>query len=116
MIAAIIPKLPFIDKDQTLNFYEKLGFVLDSDYGDYCIVSKNDLEIHLFAYKDLNPLQSDFMIYVRMDMAIDEFYTALSSQNIEVHPNGKLERKPWGQIEFSLLDPNGTLLTFGQSI
>jgi len=27
---------------------------------------------------------------------------------------GKLEEKPWGEIEFSLLDPNHNLLTFGQ--
>jgi hypothetical protein len=33
-----------------------------------------------------------------------------------MHPNGYLETKPWGQKEFSLLDPDNNLLTFGQSI
>jgi len=27
-----------------------------------------------------------------------------------------LETKPWGQKEFSVLDPDNNLLTFGQSI
>ncbi|SHI33619.1 bleomycin resistance protein [Flavobacterium terrae] len=116
MITAIIPKLPFIHKSKTIEFYEKLGFVLNSDYDDYCIISKDDLEIHLFAYQNLNPMKSDFMIYIRLEDKIDEFYKKLEEKNIEIHPNGKLEVKPWNQIEFSIIDPNGTLLTFGQSI
>lgn len=116
MITAIIPKLPFIDKGKTLSFYESLGFVLNSDYGDYCIISKDDFEIHLFSFNDLNPMKSDFMIYVRLENEIDGFYKKLMDNNIEIHPNGKLEVKPWNQIEFSIIDPNGTLLTFGQSI
>jgi len=27
---------------------------------------------------------------------------------------GHLEKKPWGQKEFSMLDPDNNLLTFGQ--
>jgi hypothetical protein len=27
-----------------------------------------------------------------------------------------MEIKPWGQIEFSLLDPDHNLLTFGQTV
>jgi hypothetical protein len=34
---------------------------------------------------------------------------------MEIHPNGKLQTKPWGQKEFSILDPDNNLLTFGQS-
>jgi hypothetical protein len=32
------------------------------------------------------------------------------------HPNGHLAIKPWGQKEFSILDPDNNLLTFGQNI
>jgi hypothetical protein len=35
--------------------------------------------------------------------------------NVSIHPNGHLEDKPWQQREFSLLDPDNNLLTFGQS-
>lgn len=37
-------------------------------------------------------------------------------EDITIHPNGSLETKPWGMKEFSLLDPNGTLLTFREKI
>jgi hypothetical protein len=116
MITAIIPKLPFIDKVKTLSFYQKLGFVLDADYGDYCIISKDKTEIHLFSFPKLNPFQSDFMVYIRMNADIEKMYINFQENLIEIHPNGNLEKKPWNQIEFSILDPNGTLLTFGQSL
>jgi hypothetical protein len=40
----------------------------------------------------------------------------LLGDQIPIHPNGHLETKPWGQIEFSLLDPDYNLLTFGQGL
>jgi len=33
-----------------------------------------------------------------------------------IHPNAPLEAKPWGQLEFFLLDPDNNLLTFGQEL
>jgi uncharacterized glyoxalase superfamily protein PhnB len=47
---------------------------------------------------------------------IDNFYNSLLITDVTIHPNGALEKKPWGQKEFALLDPNGNLLTFGESI
>jgi hypothetical protein len=43
-------------------------------------------------------------------------YQMFQKEGIVIHPNGKLEDKPWKQSEFSVIDPNGTLLTFGQAI
>jgi hypothetical protein len=40
----------------------------------------------------------------------------LLENKIDIHPNGALETKAWGQREFALLDPDNNLLTFGQSI
>lgn len=34
----------------------------------------------------------------------------------DIHPNGHLALKPWKQKEFSLLDPDNNLLTFGQTL
>lgn len=116
MITSIIPKLPFIDKEKTIDFYiGQLGFSMMADYGEYFIVSIDAVELHFFSYKDLNPRKSDFMVYVRIDKDIEAFYDKLKMKNVAIHHNGKLEEKPWGQTEFSILDPNGTLLTFGQT-
>ncbi|MDB5013164.1 MAG: Glyoxalase/bleomycin resistance protein/dioxygenase [Daejeonella sp.] len=117
MISRIIPKLPFIDKQQTLQFYvNQLGFVLQSDYGDYLIIDLANAELHFFSYPELKPEKSDFMIYLRIDDGIEKMYQIIQEHGVKIHPNGKLEDKPWGQQEFAIIDPNGTLLTFGQSI
>lgn len=116
MISRVVPKLPYIDKQQTINFYvNKLKFILRSDYEDYFIIDFPEAELHFFAYPGLDPKKSDFMIYLRVN-EISEMYQVLQKGGIEIHPNGKLEDKPWRQREFSIVDPNGTLLTFGEAI
>lgn len=49
-------------------------------------------------------------------LKLKNYINKLIEKAISIHPNGKLEKKPWNQIEFSIIDPNGTLLTFGQFI
>lgn len=114
MISLVIPKIPFINKEKTIEYYSKLGFELVADHGEYLITAYHDLEIHLFYFENFDPEKSDFMIYLRIDNQIEEFYQNIQDQGIEIHPNGKLETKPWNMKEFSLIDPTGTLLTFGQ--
>jgi uncharacterized glyoxalase superfamily protein PhnB len=117
MIESIIPKLPFIDKQKTIDFYiNQLGFELMSDYGDYLLFEIDNVELHFFSFSELIPEKSDFMIYLRLDDDIEKYYQKLQDANVKIHPNGKLETKSWQQKEFSIIDPNGTLLTFGQSI
>jgi hypothetical protein len=116
MIKIVIPKLPFKDKQKTIDFCEKIGFSVQSDYGAYFMTKYNQIELHFFSFPELKPEKSDFMIYFRIDNEIENFYKMLQSVEIIIHPNGTLETKPWNQKEFSILDPNGTLLTFGQSV
>lgn len=115
MITSIIPKLPFIEKQKTIDFYNQLGFTLASDFGDYLIMHSGQAELHFFSYATLQPAQSDFMIYLRVT-EIDLLYDSFRKKNITIHPNGPLEEKPWNQKEFAIIDPNGTLLTFGQPV
>lgn len=115
MITSIISKLPFIDKEMSLDFYLRgLNFQLAVDFGDYLILKKENLEIHLFEFSSLEPSKSDFMIYLRTS-EINSIYNELQSKGISIYPNGKLETKHWGQKEFSIIDPSGTLLTFGEA-
>lgn len=117
MLTRAIPKLPFIDKAATQKFYlEVLGFTLVSDYGDYFLLQREEAEMHFFSYPGLAPDRSDFMIYLRVDTGIDDLYRAFQQRGAVIHPNGPLETKPWGQREFAISDPNGTLLTFGEAV
>jgi hypothetical protein len=46
---------------------------------------------------------------------IDALYSLCTVAGI-VHPNAALAAKPWGTREFAILDPDGNLLTFHQSV
>jgi len=118
MLTDIHPKLPMRDKVVTRDFYvNKLGFceLGTADFSAYLMVKKDNIEIHFFEFKELDPKENYGQIYIRTDK-INELYQSLSDNKIEIHPNGHLQVKPWGQKEFALLDPDNNLLTFGQIV
>lgn len=116
MLTDINPKLPMRDKEITREFYlNKLGFKEIGDYEGYLMVQKDKIEIHFFEFKELDPKENYGQVYIRTD-SIEEFYQLLLDKETSIHPNGPLETKPWGQKEFSVLDPDTNLLTFGQKI
>lgn len=90
MLTDINPKLPMRNKVVTKDYYlNQLGF------------------------KEFDPRENYGQVYIRTN-AIDAFYQSLLNNRTKIHPNGNLQTKPWGQKEFSLLDPDNNLLTFGQ--
>jgi hypothetical protein len=116
MLTQINPKLPMRNKDATWDYYiNKLGFSLfgSADYPDYLMVDKDNIQIHFFLFAELNPKENYGMVYIRTDN-IDSLYQSFLDKGIAIHPNGPPETKPRGQKEFSLLDPDNNLLTFGQ--
>ena len=118
MLTQIHPKLPMRDKSVTKDFYlSKLGFKEFGgvDYEHYLLVEKDSVQIHFFAFKELDPKENYGQVYIRTD-GIDALYQSLLNNNVSIHPNGHLQVKPWRQKEFSLLDPDNNLLTFGQGI
>ncbi len=117
MLTDIHPKLPMRDKSVTQQFYlDKLGFTqFGGDYPDYLMVEKDAIQIHFFLFKELNPKENYGQVYIRTKK-IDVLYTSLKSHGVAIHPNGHLQNKPWGQKEFSILDPDNNLLTFGESL
>ena len=116
MLTDIHPKLPMRNKLTTRHYYvNQLGFKEIGDYDGYLMVQKDKIEIHFFEFKELVPKDNYGMIYIRTDN-IEGLYQSMLDNKIEIHPNGSLENKFWGQREFALLDPDNNLLTFGQSI
>lgn len=118
MLTAINPKLPMRDKNTTRDFYiNKLGFQEygNADFDGYLMMQKDAIQIHFFEFKELDPNQNYGQVYIRTD-DIDNLYQTLLDNKTRIHPNGQLEIKPWGQKEFSLLDPDSNLLTFGQFV
>lgn len=116
MLTAIVPKLPMRCQEKTLHYYESIGFKRFADvYEDYLMLEKDQLQIHFFKFENLIPSENYGQIYIRTN-AIDTFYHTLIEKKIDIHPNGHLHLKPWGTKEFSLLDPDQNLITFGEMV
>ena len=118
MLTDINPKLPIRDKSVTKAFYmNKLGFKIfgSADFDGYLMMEKDQIQIHFFEFKALDPKENYGQVYIRTDN-IEQFYQLLLDRKTNIHPNGPLAIKPWGQKEFSLLDPDNNLITFGESI
>ena len=117
MLTSINPKLPMRDKSLTRQFYVgKLGFQqFGGDYNGYLMVQRDSIQIHFFEFRDLDPKENYGQVYIRTDQ-IDKLYQSMLDKNIGIHPAGHLQTKPWGQREFSMVDPDNNLLTFGQSL
>ena len=116
MLTNINPKLPMRNKAVTRDFYlNKLNFEEfgSADFDGYLMVQKDNIQIHFFEFTELNPKENYGQVYIRTD-EIDQWYQLSLAQKIAMP--GHLHLKPWQQKEFSILDPDHNLLTFGQSL
>jgi hypothetical protein len=117
MLTAVNPKLPMRNKTITRDFYlNKLGFqAFGGDYDGYLMVQKDSIQIHFFEFTELDPKENYGQVYIRTD-AIDEWYQLAMDKKLNMPEAGHLQIKPWRQKEFSLLDPDSNLLTFGEAL
>lgn len=106
------------NKAATKDYYlNQLGFreFGGADYPDYLMVEKDQIQIHFFLFEALDPKTNYGQVYIRT-ANIEDLYESLVAHKVSIHPGAPLQTKPWGQKEFSLLDPDNNLLTFGQSL
>lgn len=117
MLKAVHPKLPMRSKRTTFEYYtQQLGFTVfgSAHYPDYLMVRRDDIELHFFLFEALDPYENYGQVYIRTSN-IEELYAEVLEKKLPMPRGVVLEAKPWGQKEFSLLDPDHNLLTFGQS-
>ena len=104
------------NKDVTKQFYvDKLDFqqLGKAEYDEYLMIRRDNIEIHFFEFKELEPAKNYGQVYIRVNN-IDQLYQSMLHNKLAIHPAGHLQTKPWGQKEFSMLDPDNNLLTFGE--
>jgi catechol 2,3-dioxygenase-like lactoylglutathione lyase family enzyme len=76
MLTDINPKLPMRDKAATKDFYiNKLGFqeIGNAEFDGYLMVQKENVQLHFFVFKELDPQENYGQFYIRTD-AIDKLY------------------------------------------
>ena len=65
------------DKTLTKAFYlNSLSFKELGDFGDYLIVGKDNIEIHFFEFKGLDPKENYGQVYIRTE-DIDKLYQSV---------------------------------------
>lgn len=105
--------LPCHDLDRSQAFYERLGLILEGDWGDYRILSDGKgWDLHLRA-EDMSKLQAPynpFGLYLYVD-DVDAVADRVRETIIE---KGTPHLKPWGTYEFAVSDPDGVLVRVGR--
>jgi catechol 2,3-dioxygenase-like lactoylglutathione lyase family enzyme len=112
MLTTAIPILPAADLDAIQAFCrEKLGFSVDHAMPGYCIVSRDGVTLHFFECRE--PKIAEWTACYLHVTDVDALYAEYAAAGI-IHPNGKLEDKPWGMREFAALTPEGVMLRIGR--
>lgn len=109
------PVLASLDIHRSVDFFvSKLGFgKVHAEQGVYGIVSAGAVHVHFWACADRRIAEAtSCRIGVQ---GIAALYELCSREHI-VHPKALLEAKPWGSTEFGIVDPDGNLITFYQSL
>lgn len=114
MLKRAAPILASLNAEETIAYFtEKMGFKLDANWDGYLIFSRDDIGIHHWPTSDpAVPKSTGCYVYVT---EIRELFAEYEAKGI-IHPNGKLERKPWGLLQFAILDNNGNIISFGEPL
>ena len=108
------PVLASLDINRSVDFFvSKLGFgKVYADQGAYGIVSAGPVHIHFWACSDRRISEAtSCRICVQ---GIEALYELCSKERI-IHQKAVLEQKPWGSMEFAIVDLDGNLVTFYES-
>jgi len=108
-----IPILAFLQQEETVNFYSKLGFTCNANWDGYLMFERDNISIHLWKCNN-EDIPKNTGCYINVS-EIDALYEECLALNI-IHPEGKLENKPWEMRQFSILDNSGNIIHFGQAL
>lgn len=108
---SLVPIIPCVDLDQSQAFYERLGFVLASNYpaeGYRILRDRAGADVHL--------TQVDPEWVVPDRTAYGVYFYAENVAALAADFGCEAQAKPWGLREFAISDPSGTLVRIGWPI
>lgn len=112
-----IPTLPSRSPETTVAFYRRLGFEGNvHPHGGYAILTRGTVELHFFDHSTLIPGESSAGCYIRVADAagMHAAFAAAGLPRQGIPRQDVLERKPWGMLEFAIVDLDGNLIRIGQ--
>jgi uncharacterized glyoxalase superfamily protein PhnB len=113
-LSRIAPELPVADLNASIEYYQqKLGFqvVAQMPAGDYAIVERDDVAIHLFKGAD-HPV-SPVGIHIFTE-DLDTLHAELQQRGARVTQG--VTRKPWGNRDFRVNDDAGNEIKFTEPL
>ena len=123
MIEAAVPILPSRNLDETLAFYERLGFRnrgAPPDEWNYLIIGRDGGELHFIDAPTVDPLTTDAGCYVRVtdaDALFEEWQqigvAEDSATGSRLIPPSDTE---YGMREFAVVDQSGNLVRIGSPL
>ena len=109
---------PYIDLQQTMRFYERLGFTTHAEEkGDdlYLVLECQDLTLTMNQEKELNPFKNGHIFIMNTDNV-----GHLSEQFVQKYAPEQTECAGWVQKlktgEVHIVDPNGNLLMISKKL
>jgi catechol 2,3-dioxygenase-like lactoylglutathione lyase family enzyme len=108
----LVAIVPCNDIAASTAFYERLGLSVFSDHGTYRILSDGKgWLLHLSAESPKGwvvPGRNPNGLYLYV-----EDVDGIAARVTDLHSGGGPTHKPWGMYEFSVSDPDGTLVRIG---
>jgi catechol 2,3-dioxygenase-like lactoylglutathione lyase family enzyme len=115
-----VPIMPSKDLEETLAFYERLGFenagAAPSEW-NYLIIRRGTAQLHFYSDPEVDPLTTASSCYVFTDDA-DALYETWNAIGVpaDAHTGSRLQSPvdtDYGMREFALIDPSGNLVRVG---
>jgi hypothetical protein len=115
MLLRLIPKVFYADISVGLDLFVRcLGFQVLHQDDSLSVLGRDGAKVYLMQDAELAALDRPELA-IETDN-IDEIYAEISARAPEVlHPNSRtVQRKPWGALEFAVLDSTTVCVVFRQ--
>jgi uncharacterized glyoxalase superfamily protein PhnB len=109
-LTRIAPEFPVANLRDAIEYYErKLGFrtVMRMPAGDYAVLERDDVAIHLFQREDRKLLPVGIHVFAT---DLDALWSELKANGAKIVQD--IETKPWGNRDFRIRDDSGNEIKF----
>ncbi len=127
-LSAVTPVIPALNVVVSVKFYASLGFerawlwtednqtIHDTETQRSVLYAGFEAPVSLHLTRVASKaIPENTELRVQVAGEIEDFYRHCQRLNC-LHPNALLEEKPWGSVEFGVLDPSGVLVHFSKVI
>lgn len=110
-LMGLVPTFPVLSLNRSVEFYRKLGFDVVLQSGNYVAVGRDIVQIGLVLDRTSTSKGFKLSCYIRTGR-IDELYKEFLAKGVK--PTVEIKTQPSKMREFTVTDPDGFTLIFGE--